>query len=494
MVLKADGIRDYAGNAIARDYLAVFTTASRPVVEQRETNRWPLSSDLVDLIGSNNGQLPNARFIDSSLSLTANSGGVVLNSSDVSSVLGGNATISFRIRTQQKGNNSPWLAPGLFGRDQDGGESDVFWGWLDAQGRLRLSVGNVSTTNPGTVSASPISDGNWHTVVMTRNAETGEQVMSIDGNITRSMSAPGILGTGTPFNLLGRIQGNPVGIDGQISDVRVFNRVIPETEFALVLNANNNVLAQRQTGANFSLDPTALGIKGTSFIWNFGEEDTETITTTANSPVATHTYGTPGNYIVRVTAINEDGSRTYHAFVQSVVTPPTQRAPSTTTNITGDGRYVYALDPDAGSVTAFDAVSNAKLWQIAVGKDPRTLALDNNGQLWVTVQGEDIYARIKPTTREVEKFNLPYGSAPHGIVFTPDGNLGLMTLAGKSRLVTFNPFTGKLIGEVNLPTGDVRGIAVTADSNTAYVARFRAREDRSELYQIDLSKVARVMQ
>ncbi|EEF25180.1 conserved hypothetical protein, partial [Ricinus communis] len=122
--LPANGVKDYAGNAIGADFKSTFNT--------------------------------------------------------------GNAA-----ETTQNGSANAWTAPGIFGRDQSGGADDVFWGWLDNTGRLNLSVANAATNNPGTRSTSPVNDGNWHHVVLTRDAGSGAQTMYIDGAKTSSTGLTG---------------------------------------------------------------------------------------------------------------------------------------------------------------------------------------------------------------------------------------------------------------------------------------------------------------
>lgn len=487
-VLKANGLKDYAGNAIAQDYTLTFRTGNPAATAA--ANRWPLSDSLSDVIGANNGTASAADvYSQGGLDFTNRTTGVQLANDTIADALGGSATVSFRIKTSQVGNNAPWLAPGIFGRDQAGGGSDVFWGWIDASGYLNLSVANATASNPGTRSSARINDGLWHEVAMTRNADTGAQTVTVDGVKTSSNSSAGVLGLSNKLQMLGQIQGNSVAFKGILADVRVYKRVLNDAQVKAIFRPDTLVLPQQQVGTSVTIDPAQLGLSGVQYIWNFGDGSPPVITTSA-SPIASHTYANPGNYTISVTVVDANGAETPYAFIQTVIIQTTPNPPVHTSNIVGNGTTVYALDPDAGTVAAIDAANLQKLWQVAVGKEPKTLAISPDGQLWVAVQGDDKLVKINPTTRNLTSFNLDYGSAPYGVAFTPDGNKGLLTLAGESALVEFNPFTGLIGRRVTLPGGDTRGIAVSADSTTAYVTRFRSQMTQGELYKVNLGTMA----
>jgi DNA-binding beta-propeller fold protein YncE/mono/diheme cytochrome c family protein len=487
VVLTAGGLKDYAGNGLATEFTSSFTTGSQSV-PTAYVNRWPLASTLTDVAGANDGKAGSQdSYAEGGLDFTLRTMGVELESDSIAYTLGGTATVSFRMKTSQIGNSNPWQAPGIFGRDQVGGANDVFWGWIDAAGHLNLSVGDRSATNPVTRSGAPINDGQWHQVAMTRDSATGAQAMVIDGVKVTSTGAAGVMGIFDKLQMLGQIQGNPVAFKGILSDVRVYKRVLTDAEIDGIFNPRPAVLPQQQVAKAIALDPAALGLSGAKYVWNFGD-GSPPLTTTAASPIARYTYATPGNYTVSVSVVTEDGTETSFSFIQSVIHPVTAAAPTHTSNIVGNATAIYALDPDAGIIAAIDAATLAKSWQLSVGKEPKTLALGPGGKLWVAVQGDDKLLRIDPLTKAVSTFTLDYGSAPYGVVFTPDGTKGLLTLAGKSVLAVFNPSTGAITGRVALPGGgDVRGIAVSADSKTAYVTRFRSKMTQGEVYKVNLA-------
>lgn len=157
-----------------------------------------------------------------------NGSGRVELASDLNQWLGASGTVAFWLRTTQTGNNTMWLAPGVLGVESAGDGNDVFWGWLDASGRIGVQAGDVA----GARSADPINDGRWHHVALTRDHVSGRVEVYVDGTRTGT----GTSGTGvktTPFRSIGRIDdtaGTPTGFTGAIDDLLVFNRVLTADE------------------------------------------------------------------------------------------------------------------------------------------------------------------------------------------------------------------------------------------------------------------------
>jgi hypothetical protein len=490
VVLPAGGVKDYAGNGMAVEYRSTFITGNE--VNIGLSHHWSLARTLDDRVGQNNGTTSGSDVFESiGLNFAQRNGGVPLADDNVASVLSGTASLSFYMRTTQAGSANPWTAPGLFGRDESGGADDVFWGWIDNTGRLNLSVGDVGTGNPGTKSTSPVNDGQWHHVVLTRDAASGAQAMYVDGVKTSSTGRTGALGLRNRFQLLGQIQGNADFFKGTLADVRVYQRVLSEsnvTQLRALPVVGDPGLGQgpRLVGGALSFNPAVLG-GSAQYSWNFGDG---TRTAFNGQPDTSHTYAGPGHYTITLTVRNTDGLETYYTYPVTVIRPVTAQAPTHTTNITGDASSVYSLNPDSGTVTALDAQSLVKRWEVRVGREPRTLALGPDGRLWVTVQDEDRLVALNTADGSVSTtVSLAYGSGPYGVVFSPDLTQGLLTLEHKSTLVRFNPTTGATTGTLAL-AGAVRGIAVNANSQEAYVTRFKSLMTGGQLHKVNLVNMA----
>lgn len=161
-------------------------------------------------------------------------------SSNMVTPLGGTSTFSAWIKTTQTGSNNHQQAPALTGVDQLGSTGDINWGTLNAAGDIGIYVGDSG----GIYSTTPVNDGQWHNVTMTRNALTGVVQLYIDG----TLNATGSFDIGykaAQFYLLGGLtvrnsSGNVTGANyynGQMDDVQVWNRVLGSDEIAEIGSA-----------------------------------------------------------------------------------------------------------------------------------------------------------------------------------------------------------------------------------------------------------------
>jgi len=174
---------------------------------------------------------------------------------NLSTILDGTASLAFWINTTQTGNNTGWQAPGVTGVEQAGGADDIFWGWLDASGHIGISVGNDYTTKSTTV----INDGNWHHVVLTRDATAGTYKIYIDGSLNASGSiATGTIGTA--FASIGRIEdtgGTPEYFNGLLDEVRVYDSVLSNSQVTAVMNATHPCPVAVTPQADWRMDETS---------------------------------------------------------------------------------------------------------------------------------------------------------------------------------------------------------------------------------------------
>ncbi|WP_250656586.1 LamG domain-containing protein [Alkalimarinus coralli] len=157
-----------------------------------------------------------------------------IESNDIYDSLKGTSSMSFWIKTTQTGDNTGWRAPGIAGIEQSGGSDDIFWGWLDASGRIGLSVANDFTTK----STIAINDDVYHHIVLTRDATSGAYKIYIDGNLNKSGTlTTGIIGNS--FSSLGRIEdtgGTPEYFEGVLDEVKVFGRVLDDADVTDLFN------------------------------------------------------------------------------------------------------------------------------------------------------------------------------------------------------------------------------------------------------------------
>ncbi len=233
-----------------------------------------------------------------------------------------------------------------------------------------------------------------------------------------------------------------------------------------------------QTGAEGVFTASSTGGHNPRYRWNFG--DGTPITPFSDSPAITHTFTAPGHYTITLIATDDTGHVVFETFTQIVHPPPAEKPPAVSTGIlyekraTGNDR-VWVVNPDNDSVTAFDAVTHAKLAEIPVGKAPRALALAPDGRLWVTCTESSHIAVIDTGSLEVATTLLaPRGSRPFGLAFDPNGTACYIAYEGAGLLSIRHPITGDMIGDfAGAGVGQhARHVSVSPDGSRIYVSRF----------------------
>jgi len=142
-------------------------------------------------------------------------------SADLAQWLGKTASLSVWIRTTQVGSSIYWDSPGVTGVEEAGGANDIFWGLIDASGKMGIQAGDTA----GAITTSPINDDNWHHIVMTRNSSTGEVKIYVDG-ILNDIATSDTGDKTNSFYSIGRIEdtgGTPEYFSGTIDEFRISN-------------------------------------------------------------------------------------------------------------------------------------------------------------------------------------------------------------------------------------------------------------------------------
>ena len=150
-----------------------------------------------------------------------------------SDVLGGTSSLSFWLKTTQSGKNIGWDSPSIIGSEDRGGIRDVQWGWIGADGKINVGVGNTTVVT----SKDIINDGEWHHVVISRDSDSGEIVLYIDGgdgvdggSTTIGSSVSGRLDS-ISFSAFGRNTDSGGGhryYEGVLDSINVYDEVVDE--------------------------------------------------------------------------------------------------------------------------------------------------------------------------------------------------------------------------------------------------------------------------
>jgi len=136
--------------------------------------------------------------------------------------------------------------------------------------------------------------------------------------------------------------------------------------------------------------------------------------------------------------------------------------------ITADGHTVVAVNPDADSVSLVQTSNLVVVAELAVGTDPRTVAIaDSTGLAYVANRGADTVSVIDLQNRRVID-QLAVGTHPYGVVSSPDGDMLFVAEQGDATLSVFDTTDRSLV--TRIPVGDrPSGVAVTDDGATLLV-------------------------
>ena len=174
--------------------------------------------------------------------LSAAGNGLVQLAGNLEPILGGTASLAAWVKTTQTGTapaNLSFDDPAITGSEQFGAADDIRWGFLDPSGRIGIGPGDGTRA----LSSAPINDGAWHLVVLTRDANTGQLQVFVDGLLQGSAS--GDVGIKhCPFSAIGantnydQAESNITGynfFNGQIDDVRIYNVVLSQAQVGSLL-------------------------------------------------------------------------------------------------------------------------------------------------------------------------------------------------------------------------------------------------------------------
>ena len=299
-----------------------------------------------------------------------------------------------------------------------------------------------------------------------------------------TFSATG-LPTGLSINATsGRITGTP-------SVAGAFNVVITATDtannsgtagFTWTINpANSLVLNPLPPSApalvSAPVTYTASVSSGTNVRYSWFFDDGTAQTAYSTSPSITHTFAAPGVYYVAVTAIDDSSPAQTQTAAQMIYLPSTANRPTASSNIafeprSGSNSRIWVVNQDNDSVSVFDAVTNAKLAETAVGAGPRTIATAPDGRMWVTNKHAATISIINTNTLTVaQTVTMPFASQPFGIAFAPTGSYAYVVLEALGRVLKLDASTGAQLASVNVGPNP-RHLAVSGDGATLLIARF----------------------
>jgi len=223
-----------------------------------------------------------------------------------------------------------------------------------------------------------------------------------------------------------------------------------------------------------------------SYRFSFGDGSPMTVWGSQSS--VQHTYTAPGHYRATVSVRDAAGMVSLQTVVVTVMNPPpagVHATSSSTAALHSASGAVWVVNSDSGSVTRVDVNNTTQEISLGVGSDPQSVAVDSQGNAWVTCRGSDRIAIVSPSGVVSQNLLLPYGTQPHGITPNPSGSSMYVTAFGSGKLLRFDTANRSQTGSLNLgPTP--RAIAITQDGARALVTRYISPDQEGQVWVVSL--------
>ena len=144
-----------------------------------------------------------------------------------------NFSILFWVRTTATAPTGQWYNGSGMVDGEVGGTTGDF-GVALVGNKVGFGVGNPDTT---LTSAATINNGLWHQVAVTRDAGSGQMILCIDGRLDANMVGPGGIRTNAPALRIGSLQTGANFLNGYLSDVAIYDRVLTTNQIATLFSA-----------------------------------------------------------------------------------------------------------------------------------------------------------------------------------------------------------------------------------------------------------------
>jgi DNA-binding beta-propeller fold protein YncE len=222
-----------------------------------------------------------------------------------------------------------------------------------------------------------------------------------------------------------------------------------------------------------------------SFRWDFGDGTPQTAWLPGQSSIA-HTYLAAGVFTALVQARDPGGAIAARATTLVVHDPVAEAAPTRSSTVlvdTGRGR-LWTANVDHDTVSSFDLDLGDRV-ELPACDEPRGVALDAAGRLWVPCRGDDAIAVIDVETgARVATLELDWGTAPVAAVATPDGAAVWIAERGPGRVVCRDASTLGVTGAVAVGP-EPAALAVSPDGATLLVSRGVSAGTAGTVHRID---------
>jgi hypothetical protein len=159
------------------------------------------------------------------------------------------ASESFSVELWVKTDVTPTANKVLVGRGQSALDNVFWWVGLNQDdGKPAFLIREADNSNRKIIGSTVLSDNRWYHVVATRNGETDEQSLYVNGNleaVTLSQTGNMLSGLATPDVLSIGYVDDGSRFTGLIDEVAIYDGVLPESEIRAHFNSGDSVVTLR---------------------------------------------------------------------------------------------------------------------------------------------------------------------------------------------------------------------------------------------------------
>ena len=132
--------------------------------------------------------------------------------------------------------------------------------------------------------------------------------------------------------------------------------------------------------------------------------------------------------------------------------------------------HVYVLNKQSASMSIIDAASLQVEATVQVGQQPHELAIVPSGdKAYVSNVGDNSLSVVDLTgRRETKTITTPDFSFPHGIAFTPDSRIAVVTSELTQKIVIIDARTDEILRSIDTPEEGTHLVVIDATGRWAY--------------------------
>ncbi len=145
----------------------------------------------------------------------------------------------------------------------------------------------------------------------------------------------------------------------------------------------------------------------------------------------------------------------------SLQAPQYAKRSSSAIAITDDGSRLLVVNPDSNSLSVMDPLAGEKLAEIAIGDDPRTVALDGSTRAYVANRGSNSVSVIDLAGLSIVA-TIQVGYQPYGVVVSPDGAFAFVANSGSDTISVIDTAALQVVATIAMRDRPA-GLAITAD-------------------------------